>query len=150
MIPCQVPGVGFKGLKPTSTPIPLDVDANFRVALWPKWPRQADTKGFGLKCRKRCFLLNTKVSKEATVPIAAGGHPETLRSQSQSSLYTTKQKHRKNWSLRLILTCELLNQPNLKLNLLLGLQLCESITLLHCSSQFKVDVSLLAAEHNPN
>ena len=45
---------------------------------------------------------------------------------------------------------KLLNQQNLKLSLLLDLQLCEPITLLHCPSQIKVHLLLLAAERNPN
>lgn len=45
---------------------------------------------------------------------------------------------------------ELWDQPNLKINLLLGLQLYEPITPLHCSSQVKVVVLLPAGEHNPN
>lgn len=32
VIPSQVAGMGLKGLKPTGTPILLDVDANFRVS----------------------------------------------------------------------------------------------------------------------
>lgn len=45
---------------------------------------------------------------------------------------------------------EFFNQPNLKLSLLLVLQLCEPITPRHCPSQCEVHVLLPAAEHSPN
>ena len=44
---------------------------------------------------------------------------------------------------------ELWNQPNLKISLLMGFQLWEPVTPLHCSSLVKVDVLFPAAEHNP-
>lgn len=42
MIPSLVAGVGLEEFKPTSTPILLNVDANFGATLRPKWPDQAD------------------------------------------------------------------------------------------------------------
>ena len=44
---------------------------------------------------------------------------------------------------------ELWNQLNLKISLLMGFQLWEPVTPLHCSSLVKVDVLFPAAEHNP-